>query len=81
MIGETHRRNALARRVRLRVRPGTGVHSLDSSIHHKAGDEFTVPFTEAAEFLRGKNRRGFEVVEVFDEVEPSDRERDDQRPA
>ena len=69
---------ALARQIRLRARPGTGVYSLDGSIHYKPGDEFTLPFTEAAEFLRGKNRRGFEVVEVFDDE--SGRERNDSRP-
>jgi hypothetical protein len=47
-------------------------------VSYRAGDEFTLPATEAAEFLRGKNRRGFEVVEVFDDEE-SGGERDDPR--
>jgi len=67
----------VARQIRLRVRAGTGVHSLDGSIHYTPGDEFTLPATEAAEFLRGKNRRGFEIVEVFDDAAESRRERDD----
>jgi hypothetical protein len=69
----------LPRQIRLRVRPGHGVHSLDGSIHYKPGDEFTLPEVEAAEFLRGKNRRGFEVVEVFDDAGESGGERNDPR--
>jgi hypothetical protein len=71
----------VARQIRLRVRPGTGVHSLDRSIHYKPGDEFTLSEAEAAEFLRGKNRRGFEVVEVFDDADESGSEREDPRPS
>jgi hypothetical protein len=71
----------LARQVTLRVRPGTGVHSLDGSIHYKPGDEFTLPFTEAAAFLRGKNRRGFEVVEVIYDSAESGGDRNDSRPS
>jgi hypothetical protein len=52
---------------------------LDGSIHYKAGDEFALPYAEAAEFLRGKARRGLEVVEVFDDAEESGGERDDPR--
>jgi hypothetical protein len=72
---------ALARQVRLRVRPGHGVHSLDGRVHYKAGDEFTLPFSEAADLLRGKNRRGFEVVEVIDDSAESGGERNDSRPS
>jgi hypothetical protein len=63
------------------VRSGTGVHSLDGSIHYKPGDEFTLPYSEAAEFLRGTNRQGFEVVEVLDDVDESGGERNDSRPS
>jgi hypothetical protein len=61
------------------VRPATGVHSFDGTIHYKPGDEFTLPEAEAAEFLRGKNRRGFEVVEVFDDADESGGKRNDPR--
>jgi hypothetical protein len=67
----------LSRQITLRVRPGTGVHSFDGRVHYTAGDEFTIPFSEAAVCLRGKGRRSFEIVEVYDDDELSG-ERNDQ---
>jgi hypothetical protein len=61
------------------VRAGTSAHSLDGTISYKPGDEFTLPANEAADFLRGKNRRGFEVVEIFDDPEEPGSERNDSR--
>jgi hypothetical protein len=69
-IGETHRWRALAKHITLRVRPGTGVYEITEDgtrLAYEAGDEFTIPFSEAASYLRGKNRRSFEIVEVFDD--------------
>jgi hypothetical protein len=49
------------------VRPGSGVFSTDGSFSAKAGEEFTIPESEAANYLHGKARRSFEVVEVFED--------------
>lgn len=60
----------MARYITLRVRLGVGVHYCDEEgtrLLYAAGDEFTIPYSKAAGYLRGKNRRLFDVVEVFDD--------------
>jgi hypothetical protein len=54
------------------VRPGSAVRSTDGSVSYKAGDEFTIPDSEAASFLQGKRRRSFEIVEVLDDSSTDD---------
>jgi hypothetical protein len=45
------------------VRPGTSLHG--GGAHDVAGDEFVVSYADAATFLKGKARQGFEIVEDF----------------
>jgi len=54
----------VARWIRLRVRPGTGLHG--GGAHYVAGDEFVVSYADAARFLKDKGRRGFEIIEDFE---------------
>jgi hypothetical protein len=62
----------MARWIKFRVRPGTGLHG--PGVHYRDGDEFIVSYAEAATFLKDKARRGFEIVEDFetDSDEPPD---------
>jgi hypothetical protein len=62
----------MARWMKLRVRPGTGLHG--PGVHFRAGDEFIVSYADAATFLKAKGRRSFEIVEDFetDSDEPPD---------
>ncbi len=54
----------MARWIRLRVRPGVGVHS--GGTHYGAGDEFVVRYADAASFLKDKGARHFEIVDDFE---------------
>ena len=54
----------MARWIRLRVRPGTGLHG--GGAHYVAGDEFIVSYADAATFLKDKGRRGFKIVDDFE---------------
>jgi hypothetical protein len=54
-----------SRKIRLRVRPGVALYGPGFS--YSAGDEFVVSFAEAARLLKGKGRRGVEIVEVIDD--------------
>ena len=56
----------MTRWIRLRVRPGTGLHG--GGFHYVAGDEFIVSYADAATFLKEKGRRCFEIVEDFETV-------------
>jgi hypothetical protein len=60
---------ALARRFRFKIREGTGLHRYeDGKVESfRAGEEVVVSEAEAAAFLRGKARRGFELLEVIDD--------------
>jgi hypothetical protein len=59
----------LARRFRFKIREGTGLHRYEDGHveSFKAGDEVVLSETEAAALLRGKGRRGFELLEVIDD--------------
>jgi hypothetical protein len=54
----------VARWIRLRVRPGTGLHG--PGFNYRDGDEFIVSYADAATFLKAKGRRSFEIVEDFE---------------
>jgi len=54
----------VARWIRFRVRPGTGLHG--PGFDYQDGDEFIVPYADAATFLKDKGRRSFEIVEDFE---------------
>lgn len=62
----------MARWIRLRVRPGTGLHGPDQD--YQPGDEFIVSYADAATLLRNRGRRAFDTVEEFetDSEEPPD---------
>jgi len=68
----------VTRLLRLRVRPGTALlvasTEPDAGGSYQAGEEIVLPMSEAALLLRGKGRRGFEIVEVIDDP-PVARER------
>jgi hypothetical protein len=72
----------VARQFRLRVRPGSFLRGWTPDGQTEiayAGDEFTVPASEAATYLRGKGRRSFDIVEVFDDEDESGREQNGPR--
>lgn len=62
----------MPRWIRLRVRPGTGLHAGDQ--HFRPGDEFVVSYADAATLLRDRGRRAFDTVEDYetDSEEPPD---------
>ncbi len=55
----------MARWIRLRVRPGVGLHSSGGD-HYGAGDEFVVRYADAATLLKDKGTRHFEIVDDFE---------------
>jgi hypothetical protein len=55
----------VARWIRLRVRPGVGLHSSEGA-HYSAGDEFVVRYADAATLLKDKGTRHFEIVDDFE---------------
>jgi len=60
----------VARFLRLRVRDGTAVISADARGTKRsftAGDELVIRFEDAASLLRGKARRGVEILEDFED--------------
>jgi hypothetical protein len=72
----------MARFLRLRIRSGTALIFARTDGpgprgEYHADDELIVPFTEAAGMLRGKGRRRFEIIDVFEDSpsEPSARRR------
>ena len=62
----------MPRWIRLRVRPGTGLHGPDQD--YRPGDEFIVSYADAATLLRDRGRRAFDTIEDFetDSEEPTD---------
>ena len=61
--------------MRLRVRPGSGLHSVSNAkpgVSYSAGTEFVVSYSDAATLLKGEGRRAFEIVEDFEADEPPD---------
>lgn len=59
----------MTRKVTLRIRPGNFLVSFggDEQFRFSAGDEIVVTYADAAKMLMKKGRRGFEIVEVFDD--------------
>jgi hypothetical protein len=58
----------MARKFRLRVLPSTTVLEFAHGVKrilYRPGDEFVVSEQEAAQLLRDKGRRSYEVVEVY----------------
>jgi len=62
----------VARKVRLRLRPGRALFGSSNeggaSFQHSAGDEFLVLYEGAVKLLAGKGRRTFEILEVVEEA-------------
>ena len=54
----------MARWIRLRVRPGVGLHW--GGAHYVAGDEFVVSYADAATLLKDKGTRRFEIVDDYE---------------
>jgi hypothetical protein len=57
----------VARKFRLRVRPGSALHSVPGGPTYLPGDELLVTEREAAQLLRGKGRRAFELLDTVDD--------------
>ncbi|MEO8290358.1 MAG: hypothetical protein ABI649_05115 [Gaiellaceae bacterium] len=51
----------------MKVRPGTALHFGGRGVSYGPGDELVVTEDEAAQLLREKGRRSFEIVEVLDD--------------
>jgi hypothetical protein len=60
----------MPRKFRLRIRPGSALHSV-GDVAYGPGEELVVTEREAAQLLREKGRRSFEIAEVFDDEAPS----------
>jgi len=58
----------MARFLRLRARDGTALISAGATGSFSSGEELVIRFEDAASLLRGKARRGVEILDDFEDV-------------
>jgi len=58
----------MARFLRLRARDGTALISAVATGSFSSGEELVIRFEDAASLLRGKARRGVEILDDFEDV-------------